>query len=174
MPDYLKTARDIKLDARWELDLPLNLDDGRLAICTPKIFLSEVPESSCWIPILSKYPLAFVSKCENAMKLAREIMVNNLSENMFADSPEPVKTAENLVEKLISVDFSKTHNRHLHISQLKELGVKVTQLEDDHELQDILLTVHHCYMHSLSGSNLLKAVENHTGQGILRHIDVNK
>lgn len=54
MPDYLKTVRDIKLDARWELDLPLNLDDGRLAICTPKIFLSEVPESSCWIPILSK------------------------------------------------------------------------------------------------------------------------
>ena len=131
----------------------------------------DAKKAQIWMPILGKYLPAFLSNCENAMKLAREIMVRNLSDNMFADLPEPVKTAEDLVDKLISVDFSKTHNRHLHISQLKELGVKVTQLEDDDAFQDVLLTVHHCYMHSLSGSNLLKAVENHTGQGILRYID---
>jgi hypothetical protein len=40
------------------------------------------------------------------------------------------------------------------------MGLKVIRLEDDQELQDIILTVHHCYMHALMNSQAFKIIEN--------------
>jgi hypothetical protein len=36
-------------------------------------------------------------------------------------------------------------------------------LEDDKELQDLVLTVHHAYMHTFSMSAAIKITENHLG-----------
>jgi hypothetical protein len=40
--------------------------------------------------------------------------------------------------------------------------------EDDNDLQDLLLTVHHCYMHALANTGAVKIIENHSGAAFIK------
>jgi hypothetical protein len=41
-------------------------------------------------------------------------------------------------------------------------------LEDDQTLQDLTLTIHHCYMHSLSNTLAFKIIENQLGRAMVK------
>jgi len=41
--------------------------------------------------------------------------------------------------------------------------LKVVALEDDNDLQELVLTVHHCYMFALMNTGTFKIIENHKG-----------
>jgi hypothetical protein len=43
------------------------------------------------------------------------------------------------------------------------LGLNVVDLEDDDTLQDLVLSVHHACIHTLSSTNEFKIIENHNG-----------
>lgn len=47
-------------------------------------------------------------------------------------------------------------------------GLKVVPLEDDQVLQDLVLTVHHSYMHTFASSHAGKIIENHLGAAIIQ------
>ena len=66
-------------------------------------------------------------------------------------------------KQLNNHDDTKTHSRHIHIKKAKEIGLIVKSLEDDFddEMQDLVLTVHHSFMHTFSNSNAIKIIENH-------------
>ncbi|WP_309605489.1 hypothetical protein, partial [Phenylobacterium sp.] len=40
--------------------------------------------------------------------------------------------------------------------------------EGDKELQDLILTVHHCFMHTLSNTPAFKIIEDHRGRAHVR------
>lgn len=42
----------------------------------------------------------------------------------------------------------------------------------DTTFQDLILTVHHCYMHVMMNSPVYKAIENHLGTGIYKSLVV--
>ena len=63
---------------------------------------------------------------------------------------------------------NKSHDRHIHLDQCKSIGLTVRAIEDDAELQDLVLTVHHCYMHALMNTKAFKIIENHNGAGFLK------
>jgi len=44
-----------------------------------------------------------------------------------------------------------------------EIGLRVEPLESDKVLQDLVLTVHHAYMHTFSFAPCIKITENHKG-----------
>lgn len=50
------------------------------------------------------------------------------------------------------------------------MGLNIKLIEDDFdgEFQDLLLTVHHCYMHTLSSTAAFKIVENHLGRAMVK------
>jgi hypothetical protein len=48
------------------------------------------------------------------------------------------------------------------------MGLKIVELEKDPELQDLVLTVHHCYMHSLMNTSAFKIIENHKGAAFVK------
>jgi hypothetical protein len=62
-------------------------------------------------------------------------------------------------------DHSATaaHARHIPLSKCEEIGLKIERLEDDKKLQDLVLTVHHAYMHTFSMSPAIKIIENQNG-----------
>jgi hypothetical protein len=43
------------------------------------------------------------------------------------------------------------------------MGLKLERIEADKDLQDLILTVHHCYMHALMNTPSFKMIENHKG-----------
>lgn len=65
---------------------------------------------------------------------------------------------------------TKSHARHIHLDEAKEMGLVIEDLESDGILQDLVLTVHHAYMHTLSNSPAIKIIENHNGQAIIENI----
>ena len=49
----------------------------------------------------------------------------------------------------------------------ESIGLKVKHLEDDQELQDKVLLVHHIYFHTLSSTPAFKIIENHDGKAFI-------
>ena len=119
-----------------------------------------------WGIIISKYHPTFIGECEKAIKWASEIVKGWLESGMFKDCVDKAEKAELVVSSLNNHIGTLTHSRHIHIDQIRDLGLKVTALEDDDKLQDLVLTVHHAYMHTISNPIVVKAIENHNGHGM--------
>jgi hypothetical protein len=56
------------------------------------------------------------------------------------------------------------------MSRAKELGIKIVDLEADHELQDALLSVHHLFVQTLSATPAFKIIENHNGIAFVQQV----
>ena len=127
-----------------------------------------------WQSIMSQYRPTFLSQCENAIAWSNKFVANQLQTVMFAGNTTPEKKiarakAKQIVRKLTDYRGNKTHNRHIHFQELLDMGLKVARLEDDEKLQDLVLTVHHCYMNTLMNSPAHKIIENHLGAAMIKN-----
>lgn len=120
-----------------------------------------------WGIIIDKYHPTFVGECEHAIQLSSEMVSDWLEKGMFSGDPSPATLAKKTVGHLNNHRTTRTHSRHLNIDQAKKFGLKVVNLEDDDTLQDLVLTVHHCYMHTFGNTAAIKIVENHIGNAVL-------
>lgn len=83
---------------------------------------------------------------------------------------------ENKTKKIL-VEFSdhksnKSHSRHISKDKCKEIGLSVVDMEADNDLQDLILTVHHSFMHTFSHSMATKIVENHLGVAYVESLPI--
>lgn len=121
-----------------------------------------------WNPILSKYHPTFLSQCENAIEHSSEVAQNYLERVMFKGIADRRKIAEKIVKGLTDYSGNKSHARHIHIDECKALGLKVSELESDQELQELVLTVHHAFIHTLMNTPSVKIIENHLGRALIK------
>lgn len=119
--------------------------------------------AAAWQAIIGKYHPTLLDQCDKAIQWSSEMARKWLAEGMFSTSLNPDAKATYVVEKMSDPQAHLSHARHIHIEQLEDLGLKIERLEDDHTLQDLVLTVHHSYMHTFSSSSAVKVVENHNG-----------
>jgi hypothetical protein len=122
-----------------------------------------------WSPILSKITPSFLERCEWAVKDSNDFLESTLGQNMFLDLP-PDQRAERIasVKSVFANNEGRAHNTHIQIQQCHDVGLNVIRLEDDQKLQDLVLTVHHCYMHTLMNTPAFKIIENHMGRALVR------
>lgn len=107
--------------------------------------VSKHPETTpIWQTMLSKYPPAFVIICENARKLSDEILEKSLTYSMFDESEKD--SIEKIKEVLGSHENTKSHGRHLSAKECSNIGLKIKNMEDNNEFQDLILSVHHACM----------------------------
>lgn len=121
-----------------------------------------------WQFVLGKYTPTFVGQCEQAVRMAEDFVRDRLLDNMLSDNPDKHDLADKIVKGLSDVNNNKSHDRHIHIDRCQELGLTIECLEDDQDLQEAVLTVHHCFMHSLAVSGAAKIVENHNGAAFIK------
>jgi hypothetical protein len=121
-----------------------------------------------WNPILSNYTPGFVQRCQWAKQAAKEMVTGFLKENMFSKLSDADKQAKalSIFESLADLSSDKGHDKHIHFDALEKMGLTVKRLEDpaDKKLQDLVLTVHHCYMYTLSNTAAIKIIESHMGR----------
>lgn len=133
--------------------------------------IKKNPQSQVlWANIFSKYPPTFVGTCEKAIQWSQEITIDWLQDCMFKDKENPQATAENVVEILSSHTETKSHSRHLSNKRCKDIGLKIIDLEDDKELQDLVLSVHHSCMLTLENQNIIKIIENQNNKTFITRI----
>lgn len=123
-----------------------------------------------WQLIIGKYHPTFLGACQNAIDLSTKMVTDWLQTGMFAHNPEAHEIVERVVKALNNHDDTKSHARHIHMDEAKKMGLVVEELEDSQDLQDLVLTVHHAYMHTLSNSPAIKIIENHSGQALVENI----
>ena len=123
-----------------------------------------------WQVVVSKYHPTFIGECEKAINLSEHLVNCWLISGMFNGDHDAADKASNIVAELNNHQNTKTHARHIPIDECQKIGLKIITLEDDQAFQDIVLTIHHTYMHSFANSTALKIVENHEGKAmILNH-----
>ncbi len=120
-----------------------------------------------WQCILAKYYPTLLGECKNAIDLSSEIVQKQLETVMFKGETDNKQKALMVIKKLNEHENSKLHVRHLPIDVAKQCGLKIVELENDSKLQDLLLTVHHCYMHTFANSLAIKIVENQMGIAVI-------
>ena len=122
------------------------------------------PDSSAyWAIRLSKYPFAFQYTAQDAIALSDELVGKWLRQYMFAGETgnEVTNTICRILRRLNS--NNKSHGRHYNYDFCRELGMKVEALEDDPELLDLVVSIHHAFEITLQYFPVTKLIQNHLG-----------
>lgn len=120
-----------------------------------------------WREILQKYNPTLIGECEKAIKWSKEMVRGWLESNMLKH--DKVK-AQKVVDFLSSHQDTYTHDRHLDFNTLNQLGLVIEKLEDDQELQDKVLSVHHSTIISMSQTQATKIIENNMGKAYIQSV----
>lgn len=126
---------------------------------------SKIP---IWQEIIGQYRPAFLSQCENAIKLSNSFVQTQLETVMFEGITGGKERAKKIVRQLSDYRSNRAHDRHIHIDDCLKMGLIVEGIESDQNLQDLILTVHHSYMHSLQNTPSYKMIENHNGVAFVK------
>ena len=116
-----------------------------------------------WQQIVSRYHPSFLIECVQAIEWSKTMVHEWLCQNMLGSDATKDAAAQKIVDYLSDHARTATHARHLPVAKCEEIGLKIQKLEDDKKLQDLVLTVHHSYMHTFSMSSAIKITENHLG-----------
>lgn len=103
------------------------------------------------------------------MPTRREVVLRNgqgLVRSMFQGRKNAQVLATKAATFLGDHDNTLSHARHISIEEAEKL-LNIVRLENDDELQDIVLTVHHSFMHTFANSLAIKIVENHQGGAMM-------
>lgn len=127
---------------------------------------------SVWLKLLEKYSPSFIGECEMAVNLMKKFLSYHLRNVMFkdADSSGNPEYIDSIVNFLTKSGNDNGHGVHIHIDDCISNGLKIKRLEDNQELQDLVLTIHHCYMHLLMNTPAFKIIENHNGKAMVKNL----
>ena len=134
-----------------------------------KDLLSNPANAQYWAIKLQQYPAAFMKTAIDAIDLSGKLLKEWLGTCMF-DSNKDKSIIEKIVTKLNEHDDSKIHERHLNADFCKNIGLKVEMMEDEAELQDKILSLHHAYMITLDLTPAIKLIENQNKKSFISSI----
>jgi Serine dehydrogenase proteinase len=121
---------------------------------------------AAWLPTLQQYPSGLLNFCQAAAKLAEQLVAEWVETYMLAGKPDRQLKALQIAAWLADDKTHLSHSRAITRDQLREQGVVVRDLEEDQDLQDAVLSVHHAAMHTFSGS-AVKLIENNLGRAFV-------
>ena len=119
-----------------------------------------------WQTIIAKLTPTFITSCQQASLLAEELTNNILSRHKFSE-----KVKSNIKKVFTDNTDSKIHSRHIDRQRCADCGLHIENLEDNQEIQDRVLGIHHCCMLLGEISGVYKMVENNIGGLYLCHHD---
>lgn len=126
--------------------------------------IAEHPSSAyLWQAIISKYQPTFLTSCEKAIEWSKEISKKSLQ------SINPHIRLQRVYGKFLNHNSSFSHSRRISKKECREVGLPIIDLEDNQELQDAVMSLHHCYMITFDKYPVSKIVENHLGSRLIQN-----
>lgn len=137
---------------------------------------TDPSKTPLWQSIIGQYRPAFLGHCKNAIDQSNSFVKKQLANVMFKGDSNRHNRAAKIVRHLTDYTKNKMHDRHIHFEECKKIGLKVNLIEEardargyrDDEFQDLVLTVHHCFMHLMMNTPVVKAIENQMGGGYFK------
>ena len=136
----------------------------------PNLFGEYQAKLAVWQPIIAKYNPTLIGECEKSLTWSGDMVKDWLSNNMFADNKGAEKNliVDKIITELQNHSLNKTHARHLNIQKCIDIGLKISRIEDDNTLQDLILSIHHSSIHTLTQTNAFKIIENQDGKALIQ------
>lgn len=118
-----------------------------------------------WQPILAKYTPTLIGECQKSIDWSKKMATEWLETGMFEGHAKRKEKAKKVVDELADHILTLSHARHYSAAAAKKLGLKIEMLEKpgNQDLQDAVLSVHHCCIQTLSGTGAFKIIENQNG-----------
>ena len=130
----------------------------------------ESPKNlAAWMPILRTYAPGLLTQCEDSRKLASNMVSGWLKRYMFSCDQDKDRKADQIAEWFADYESFHSHARRVGRDQAREVGLIVSDLEANEQVQDAVLSVHHATMHTFSATAVAKIVENHRGRAWINH-----
>ena len=120
-----------------------------------------------WQVMFAKYNPTFLVTCEQAIELSDDLADEILSKT-FSDKTK----RKEILKAFNNNNTTKVHSRHISKEKCKSVGLNIIDMEDDQHLQDMILSLHHCYMIYLDQTIVTKIVENNIGGCTMRLLNV--
>lgn len=142
---------------------------------TAKTDIAQDPNLSLlWQPILSKYPITLLGECKKATELAKIVSEKWLTDNMLVQAPDARLRLNRILSLFASHQNTKAHDRHISASECLKIGLEVRMIEEDPDLQDAVLSVHHAATLFMKQNNLVSMVTNPRCTGLFRNANPSK
>lgn len=129
---------------------------------------SDQAKIAVWQPIIAKYHPTFIGECEKAIMWSKEMVEDWLISGMLKNEKNNKQIIDNIIKELSDHALTKSHARHISYSKAKDIGLKVSLLEDNPELQETVLSVHHSCIQTLSSTGAYKIIENQNGVAYIK------
>jgi len=117
-----------------------------------------------WVSKIQDYPPGIFTICKNLIEVAQERVRNWLAKYMFKDEQDAERKAMEIAQWLNSHSTHKTHGHPISYYEAKEHGLKVTLLENDQHLQDMVLSLFHALVVTFDVTDIVKIIEGHNQQ----------
>ena len=95
-----------------------------------------------WAPVLEAFGPALLQEAKKSISYAETLVKDWLSKYMLSDKENGEQIAQSAA-KYFAGNHHGSHGRRINRNDLRSLGIKVTDLEDDQELQELVLTLYH-------------------------------
>jgi membrane-bound ClpP family serine protease len=123
-----------------------------------------------WQPILQKYHPTMLGACRKAIQWSTDMTREWLKTGMFLGDPNADTKANQVMADLGSHAITLSHDRHISLKRAKDAGLNVIALEDNQELQDAVLSIHHIFIQTLSETAAYKIIENQNGIAFIQQV----
>ena len=127
----------------------------------------DLVNAHVWAPILSSLGPSLVQEAQNALDYGEEMVGKWLSQFMFAhisDDKQRRKKAESVAEHFNDATKHKSHGRRIDRNEVRNLDIRIEDLESNQELQDSVLTAYHLMTIMFEQSTATKILWSHHGQ----------
>ena len=111
-----------------------------------------------WREIIAKYPVTFLTSCQDAIRWSEHLAEKWLKQ------VNPKIDISKVKDKFINHNQSFSHSRRFSKDDCKDVGLNIIDLEDTQDLQEAVLSLHHCFMIFMDTIPILKIVMNHEGR----------
>jgi hypothetical protein len=123
-----------------------------------------------WHAILQKYSPTIIGECQKAIKWSESMTREWLKTGMFRDNVNAPEKIKSILNGLGSHAITLAHDRHISLARARDMGIKVTALEENPEIQDAVLSAHHLLIQTLSETSAFKIIENHKGIAFIQQV----
>ena len=127
---------------------------------------NQHPSAPIWLQKMASYPHGILDQCQNAILFAQHQVGQWLASYMFRGNPNGQSIANNIAAWLSDATVHKSHGRPIMAGELRQQGLRVTMLENNQRLQDLVLSVFHATAVTFQVAKATKIIENHRGRGV--------
>lgn len=126
--------------------------------------------SNIWAPKLMQIPFGIFDFCVKSIEAAKTNVATWLDTYMFKN--DQIKRGNEIAEFLGNFDLHGSHGKPFNYEIAKDIGLKVSLLEEDQILQEKVLSLYHSCLLTFEFTNCVKIIENHNGIGSFMQIHI--